>query len=143
MRMWGKLLALATLGLAGCVATAPVDSEKTTVLQDQYLRDSIRFYSSLADVQQALFANQRLCGSEFEWALDPYQIHYATVVYKATPGADFKDSLVFDLTAYNSGFIVAKVYSYFALSSPESTRALSVLQDPKVCLNQSSPSSEN
>ncbi len=133
MNVLGKIMAVAAVGLAGCVATAPVDEGQSTLRQDLYKRDEYRFYASLADVQQNLFANQRLCGSEFEWALDPYQIHYATVVYKPQPGAELKESILFDLTSYGTGYVVATVYSYFPMSGKEATKALRILQDPKVC----------
>ncbi|MGO3891897.1 MAG: hypothetical protein ACTJHW_13060 [Paenalcaligenes sp.] len=134
MNVLGKVIAVAAMGLAGCVATAPMDEGQNTLRQDQYLRDTYRFYSSLAEIQQNLFANQRLCGSEFDWALDPYQIHYATVVYKAKPGAEIKESLLFDLTSYGTGYVEAKIYSYLPMSGKEATKALRILQDPKVCL---------
>lgn len=133
MKVLGKIVALAAVGLAGCVATAPANQDQSTLRQEQYQRDSYRFYSTLAEIQQNLFANQRLCGSEFEWSLDPYQIHYATVVYKPKPGLETKESILFDLTSYGTGYIEATVYSYFTMSGKEATRALRILQDPKVC----------
>lgn len=136
MRVLGKVMAVAAMGLAGCVATAPVNEGSNTLRQEQYRKDEYRFYSSLADVQQNLFANQRLCGSEFEWSLDPYQIHYATVVYKPKPDAELKESLLFDLTYYASGYTIATVYSYFPMSGTEATKALRILRDPKVCWNR-------
>lgn len=135
MKVLGKIVAVAALALTGCVATAPVDEGQSTLRQEQYQRDEYRFYSSLADIQQNLFANQRLCGAEFEWALDPHQIHYATVVYKPQPGAALKDSILFDLTSYASGYVIATVYSYFPMSGKEATKALRILRDPKVCWN--------
>lgn len=135
MRVLGKIAAIAAMGLTGCVATAPVSEGQSTLRQEQYKKDEYRFYGTLAEVQQNLFANQRLCGSEFEWALDPYQIHYATVVYKPQPNTELKDSILFDLTSYASGYVIATVYSYFPMSGKEATQALRILQDPKVCWN--------
>lgn len=86
-----------------------------------------------AQVQQALFKHQDLCGETYVFEMEPRSSAYGRVVYRPTPDAGWDDSVVISLVLLHNRSVNAKAYSYRAGQMERVHRMFSAMMKPKVC----------
>src|SRR5690606_37152380 len=118
-----KIVAVAMLGLlTGCAASpAPESLRAYDLRRDVFFRGDQKFSASCAKVQQNLCRARDICGTDFEWRLEPQEVSYSAVIYTPNPDAPLADSGLLALTSYTNGNLIAKAYSYY-VNGPLSAR---------------------
>ena len=137
---------LSTVALAVLLAAcSTVNTEKglrpgdLRSTQYQYVDTDLRM--ELAAVQRQLFIHREVCEVEASLVKDPRQVHYATVFYAPAGASDLKDQVMLDLTAYSTGKLGIKGYTYYAANKQLAREVVRVLQDPSMCPEGISPNS--
>lgn len=97
----------------------------------QYVDTDLRM--DLAQVQRQLFIHREACEVEASLVKDPRQVHYATIFYAPAGVNDLKDQVILDLTAYSTGKLGIKGYTYYAANKQLAREVVKVLQDPSMC----------
>lgn len=136
-----SVLALSLLG--GCAV-----SENQGQLRESDLRDPLyeyvdrQIYMDLATVQRNLFINRDACHMYFELKQDPLQVHFSTLIYGPEGQTDLREQVMLDLTAYASGKLGIKGYTYYAKNKELARGLVDVLAKPTTCPAGINPKTE-
>jgi len=127
-----SVLALSLLG--GCAV-----SENQGQLREVDLRKPLYEYvdrqthMDLATVQRNLFIHREACHSSFELKQDPLQVHFSTLIYGPEGVTDLRERVMLDFTAYASGKLGIKGYTYYAKNKALAQGLVDVLAKPTTC----------
>lgn len=97
----------------------------------EYLDDHV--YMDLPAVQRQLFIHREACEIDFVFRKDPLQVHFATLLYGPVGVTDLKDQVMLDLTAYATGKLGIKGYTYYNANKKKVRELMAVLGKPTIC----------
>lgn len=129
--------------MVGCVA--PSVESGTRELREFDLRNSnyqyvdSSIYMDLPTVQRQLYIHREACDVELLFRKDPRQVHFASVFYGPAGVTNLRDQVMLDLTAYATGKLGIKGYSYYAENKGLTQSLVEVLENPTVCPGGISP----
>lgn len=141
-----KILAAAICGsvvLSGCVN---MGNDRT--LREYDLRNKIYeyvdtdIYMELPTVQRQLYVHRDACDVEVVFRKDPMQVHFATVLYGPAGVTDLKEQVMFDLTAYTTGKLGIKGYTYYVSNKDLTRQFINILGNPTICPQGIHPKTE-
>lgn len=132
IKKYGALLGVALL--AACSTPSGTESMRESDLRQpvhEYLDSHI--YMDLPTVQRRLYIHRENCEVNVDFQLDPQQVHFATLVYGPADRTDLKDRVMLDLTAYATGKLAMKGYSYYAANKNMLLQLPQILGKPTTC----------
>ncbi|HUH40976.1 MAG TPA: hypothetical protein VL024_08920 [Castellaniella sp.] len=128
------LLASLVLALLAACAAQPHALTLIDLETDQYLvTERRRLPVDFAEVQQALFKHEALCGQTFVFEMAPNSSAYGRVVYRPTPDAGWDRSVVISLVLLHNRSVNAKAYSYYSGQLETIYQMFSAMMKPEVC----------
>ena len=142
MKIWAVAIVGSVL-LSGC---ASVDNHGTfreyDLRNERYQYVDTNIHMELPAVQRQLFIHKKACDVEVMFRKDPRQVHFATVIYGPAGSTDLKDQIMFDLTAYTTGKLAIKGYSYYVDNKDLARQFVKILGNPTTCPQGISPKTE-
>lgn len=135
-----KIALSALLGvfvIAGCAV--PQTDGHSRDLREFDLRKSAYLYvdsdirMDLPTVQRQLYIHREACNVDVVLKKDPVQVHFATVLYGPVGSTELKDQVMLDLTAYATGKLGIKGYTYYAANKNLVKDVVNVLSNPTRC----------
>ncbi|WP_269497439.1 hypothetical protein [Castellaniella sp. S9] len=120
-------------GLAACAAQPRGLTINELETPEHLVTERRRLPVDFAQVQQALFKHEALCGETFVFEMVPDTSAYGRVVYRPTPDAGWDRSVVISLVLLHNRSVNAKAYSYYAGSLDTVYRMFSAMMKPEVC----------
>ena len=119
--------------LAGCAARPEALTLAELETPRYMVTERRRLPADFAQIQQALFKHQALCGETFVFEMEPNASAYGRVVYRPTPDAGWDRSVVISLVLLHNRSVNAKAYSYYAGRLDTVYRMFSAMMKPEVC----------
>lgn len=142
MKIWAAAI-VGSILTSGC---ANVDTQGTfreyDLRVERYKYVDTDVHMELPAVQRQLFVHKKSCNVEVVFRKDPMQVHFATVIYGPAGSTDLKEQIMFDLTAYTTGKLAIKGYSYYVDNKNLARQFVNVLSNPTVCPQGISPKTE-
>ncbi len=130
-----KLIVLAGLiALGGCAAPES-GLHLNDLLTPAYFRTqrSVPF-TSFAQIQMALFKHQAACGGDITFTANPRNASYGIVSSQKPPAADWRNTIVIDLTLMQEIPVRANAYSYHAGTEAQIQAMFNAMVHPGVCV---------
>lgn len=134
LKMKKLIMLAAMLMLAGCAA-----SQAGLRLNDLRTSDYLRIertvpFTSFANIQMALFKHQAACGGDITFTASPRNASYAIVSNHTPPAADWRNTIVIDLTLMEASPVRARAYSYHAGTEAQIQQMFNAMVRPGVCV---------
>lgn len=128
------LLASFVLVVLTACATQPGSLTLIELETPQYMvTQRNRLPVDFAQIQQALFKHEALCGQTFVFEMAPNASAYGRVVYRPTPDAGWDRSVVISLVLLHNRSVNAKAYSYYSGQLDTVYQMFSAMMKPEVC----------
>ena len=117
------MLLMALLTLAGC-ATDATGLRVVDLRDPKFFRTERTIPMTFPKIQMALFKHQNACGSAPEFAMDPRETNYATIIDKPADAEGFEQAVLVDVVQYQATMMEdprsrARVYTYYADTATE------------------------
>ncbi len=129
----------ALMALAGC-ASNPAGVREYDLRDPRYFHSERTLPLTFPKIQMALFKHKAACGSAPEFAMDPHQTNYATIIQKPEGAVSLEDAVLTDLVQYRGAAmeesrVKAKVYSYYSDSAADKRveQLFNAILHPAVC----------
>lgn len=120
--------------LAGCASTPEVSLEGEAIRTETNLRTTKVFADlTLPQVQSRLYQHRAQCAVDFNFSLQPNEVHYATVYYGLAGQTDLSEQALLDLTYFANGKLQVKGYTYYNRQAFLVDAFLQALAKPELC----------
>lgn len=130
---YGLVLGLAAL-LVGCASTQSVSLEADSIRTETNLRTTKVFADlTFPQVQSRLYQHRNQCDINFDFSLQPNEVHYASVYYGLSDQTEPAEQALLDLTYFANGKLQVKGYTYYNRQAFLVDAFLQALAKPEQC----------
>lgn len=120
--------------LAGCANTQSVSLEANTIRAETNLRTTKVFPDfTFPQVQSRLYQHRSQCNINFDFSLQPNEVHYATVYYGLSDQTEPAEQALLDLTYFSNGKLQVQGYTYYNRQAFLVDAFLQALTKPELC----------